>query len=207
MQTFDDAPPLPRVWFLNETQNELIQFQRDRFIVNWRQGAESEPYPRYARIRERFLYAYGLLTEFLGMEKLGEIAPTQCELTYVNHMPAGEGWATAGELDHVVTVWENAYSDNYLPIPEDAAFRARYRMDDDQGKPLGRLHIVCHPGIRVVDTNPIFAMNFTARGEPMPADLAGALRLFDIEHEWIVRGFASITTPRMHEIWRRKNGH
>src|SRR5580692_381298 len=25
VQTFDDAPPPPRVWFLNEAQNELIQ--------------------------------------------------------------------------------------------------------------------------------------------------------------------------------------
>jgi uncharacterized protein (TIGR04255 family) len=86
MQAFDDTPPLPRVWFLNEGQNELIQFQRDRFIVNWRQGAEAEPYPRYVRIRDRFQSAFALLREFLNAEKLGEIAPTQCELTYVNHI-------------------------------------------------------------------------------------------------------------------------
>jgi hypothetical protein len=30
--------------------------------------------------------------------------------------------------------------------------------------------------------------------------------LFDVEHEWIVRGFASITSTNMHEIWRRKYG-
>src|SRR5258708_4700431 len=132
MQTFDDAPPLPRVWFLNEGQNELIQFQRDRFIVNWRQGAEAEQYPRYVRIRARFLSAFALFTEFLKSEKLGETVPTQCELTYVNHIPAGKGWTTHGEADHVVTVWKNEYSDSYLSNPEDVAFFMRYRMHDEK---------------------------------------------------------------------------
>src|SRR5438477_13086670 len=42
VQTFDDAPPPARIWFLNEPHNELIQVQRDRLIVNWRAGAKSE---------------------------------------------------------------------------------------------------------------------------------------------------------------------
>jgi hypothetical protein len=103
-----------------------------------------------------------------------------------------------------VTVWKNEYSDSYLSTPEDVAFVTRYRMCDPKGAPLGRLHIGFHPAIRVTDKMPIFAMNLTARGEPRPADLKGALNLFDEQHEWIVRGFTSITTPRMHKFWRRK---
>jgi uncharacterized protein (TIGR04255 family) len=204
MRAFDDAPPLPRIWFLNESQNELIQFQRDRFIVNWRKGAEAEPYPRYGSIRRRFQSAFTLLADFLKSEEVGEIEPNQCELTYVNHMPAGEGWATHGEADHVVTVWKNEYSESYLSSPEDVAVAMRYRMHDGKGAPLGRLHITFHPAMRAADASPIFAMNLTARGEPKPADLDGALNLFDLQHEWIVRGFASVTTPHMHEIWRRR---
>jgi uncharacterized protein (TIGR04255 family) len=204
MHAFDDAPPLPRIWFLNEGQNELIQFQRDRFIVNWRQGAEAEPYPRYGRIRDRFLSAFAVFAEFLQSEKLGEIVPSQCELTYVNHIPSGEGWATHGEADRVITVWKNEYSDSYLSTPEDVAVAMRYRMHDERGTPLGRLHIMFHPAMRTTDLSPIFVMNLTARGEPRPSDLEGALNLFDRQHEWIVRGFASVTTLRMHEIWRRR---
>lgn len=204
MQTFNDAPPLPRVWFLNAAQNELVQLQRDRFIVNWRQGAEAESYPRYGSIRNRFLSDFAALVEFLKSEKLGEIMPTQCELTYVNHMPAGQGWARLGEAERVVTVWKNAYSDSYLSMPEDQAFAMRYRMHDANGTALGRLHIALHPAIRAADGTSILAMNMTARGEPKPADLEGSLKLFDAEHEWIVRGFASVTTPQMHEIWGRR---
>lgn len=204
MQAFSDAPPLPRVWFLNEAQNELLQFQRDRFIVNWRQGAEAEPYPRYASIRNRFRSAFDTLVGFLKSEKLGEIFPTQCELTYVNHMPAGQGWEQLGDVERVAMVWKNMYSDSYLSVPEDVAFGMRHRMHDEKGSPLGRLYITFHPAIRATDGTSIFAMNLTARGEPKPANLEGSLNLFDLEHEWIVRGFASVTSPQMHEIWGRR---
>ena len=206
VQAFDDAPPPPRVWFLNEPKNELIQVQRDRLIVNWRRGAHSIPYPRYTHIIERFRSALASFIKFAASEKLGEVAPTQCEVTYVNHMPSGLGWSKHGEIGHVITTWESRYSDGFLGIPEDVGFRVRYRMDDDTGSALGRLHVGLQPAYRATDGAPIFVLNLTARGRPRPADLAGAFRMFDREHEWIVRGFASVTTTRMHELWRRRDG-
>jgi uncharacterized protein (TIGR04255 family) len=206
VQTFDDAPPPPRVWFLNEAQNELIQVQRDRLIVNWRRGANSEPYPRYPHIIERFRSALATFVEFAKSEKVGAVVPTQCEVTYVNHMPSGLGWSKHGELSRVVTTWENRYSDGFLATPEDIGFRARYRMDDDTGRPLGRLHVLLQPAFNAVGGQPIFVLNLTARGKPEPADSAGLFRMFDHEHQWIVRGFTSITTKHMHELWRRRDG-
>src|SRR6266853_3619411 len=122
VQTFDDAPPPPRIWFLNEHQDELIQVQRDRLIVNWRKGAQAEPYPRYIRIIERFRSALSSFTEFTATHKLGDVVPMQCEVTYVNHMPSGLGWSKHGELDLVVTKWQKQYSDAYLSALEDVGF-------------------------------------------------------------------------------------
>jgi uncharacterized protein (TIGR04255 family) len=206
LRAFDDAPPLPRVWFLNEAQNELVQVQRDRLIVNWRQGARSEPYPRYDSIRSRFSSALNVFSSFAASEKLGEIIPMQCEVTYVNHILAGEGWSTHADLDRVITMWENRYSESYLPRPEDAAFQTRFLMADEGGMPLGRLHVQLQSAYRSVDKHPIFELNLTARGAPQSADFAAAFRLFDQQHEWIVRGFACLTEKEMHSIWRRKNG-
>jgi hypothetical protein len=155
---------------------------------------------------KRFRFALDTFKGFAASENLGEITPVQCEVTYVNHIQAGEGWSEHGELSNVVTTWQNTYSDSYLPAPEDVQFRARYQIADEDGKPLGRLYILFQPAYRSTDGKPIFAMNVIARGAPTPADLDGTFRLFDREHEWIVRGFASVTTPRMHKIWRRKNG-
>jgi uncharacterized protein (TIGR04255 family) len=204
-QMFDDAPPLPRVWFLNEGKNELVQIQRDRLIVNWRQGATPEPYPRYGSIISRFQKSLKILSDFVRLEKLGDIQPSQCELTYVNHMPAGQGWSNHGELERVLNIWTNRYSDHYLSAPEDAGLRARFRMKDENGNPIGRLHIFFQPAYRATDHLPIFIMNLTGRGKPNPPDMDGVMTLFSREHEWIVKGFTSMTTPHMHEIWGRKD--
>ncbi len=48
------SPPVPRVWFLNETGTELVQVQQDRFVHNWRKVGTGDVYPRYERVREVF---------------------------------------------------------------------------------------------------------------------------------------------------------
>src|SRR5262249_17490048 len=48
-------PPIPRFWFMNENRVELIQFQVDRFVRNWRKVGDDITYPRYEAIRARFL--------------------------------------------------------------------------------------------------------------------------------------------------------
>jgi uncharacterized protein (TIGR04255 family) len=205
-ETFNDAPPMPRVWFLNGPQNELVQLQRDRLIVNWRQGAGSAPYPRYANIIERFKAALTLFTEFLELENLGSLVPNQCEITYVNHILPGGEWRSHSEVSRIVTVWTDQYSDSYLGTPEDAAFFARYVMTDSRGESKGRLHVSAQPGFRRTDNLPILVLNLTARGAPSPASTEGVLSLFDKEHEWIVRGFTSITSDRMHKEWGIRDG-
>jgi uncharacterized protein (TIGR04255 family) len=205
VEMYSDAPPLPRVWFLNDRENELVQIQRDRLTVNWRQGASPEPYPRYASVIKRFREALGILAEFVRTEDLGVLAPTQCEVTYVNHILPGSVWSKHSDLDRVIATWRNEYSDSYLEAPEDAGFRVRYRMNDEQGNPIGRLHVMLHPAYRSADSLPILVLNLTGRGKPANADSDQVFSLLDREHEWIVRGFASLTSKQMHHLWRRRN--
>src|SRR5258708_1658 len=46
----------PRFWFLNKEGTELLQFQADKLIHNWRQvdGQPGAEYPRYETIVGRF---------------------------------------------------------------------------------------------------------------------------------------------------------
>jgi hypothetical protein len=46
-------------------------------------------------------------------------------------------------------------------------------------------------------------LTLTARGAPIGAGVAGALEFLDLGRRWIVRGFADLTTERMHIAWRR----
>lgn len=84
---------LGRLWLLNEMGTEMIQLQSDRFIKNWRKVETGEHYPRYQRvIKPAFLEDFEAFKDFIHEEKLGSIAVNQCEVTYVNHIVAGEGW-------------------------------------------------------------------------------------------------------------------
>ena len=198
-------PPVNRCWFMNAGRSELLQVQRDRFIANWRKHSQQDQYPRYERVRDIFLTGLQRFQEFVKREELGTIVPNQCEVTYVNRIVAGKGWEKAGELGNVVTVWSQQYSDEFLSQPEDVRFNIKYSMVNDDGQQVGRLHISLEPKLSAEDNTLIFIMVLTARGKPEGEGIEGALRFFDRGRKYIVRGFTSITTPRMHEIWRRRD--
>ena len=42
-----------RLWFVGEQNNHLLQFQPDRFLLNWRRSDQGS-YPRYEVIADRF---------------------------------------------------------------------------------------------------------------------------------------------------------
>jgi uncharacterized protein (TIGR04255 family) len=200
-----ETPPVPRVWFLNQPGTELIQVQQDRFIHNWRKVGEGDKYPRYEPIRDTFRSELATFQAVLARENLGQIVPNQCEVTYVNHIVAGSGWKTHGELGNVLTVFHNAYSDEKLREPEDVRLALRYVLRDEKAEPIGRLHISAQPVFRRSDNQPMLALTLTARCRPASEQLDDLNRTLDFGRDAIVRAFASVTTPEMHKIWRRKD--
>ncbi len=199
------GPPAPRCWFLNRDGTELIQVQQDRFVRNWRKVGDETTYPRYEKhLRSSFESDLKCFEAFLQREQIGDLKPNQCEVTYVNHIAADRGWKDHGELGAVVTVFERSFSDGFLDVPEDAGLRLRFMMSDQDGKPIGRLHIAIDPGYRSRDNQPLLSMNLTARGAPCGDGIDGVMSFLDVGRQWVVRGFASITTPEMHKLWGRK---
>jgi uncharacterized protein (TIGR04255 family) len=198
-----EKPETPRCWFLNQLGNELVQVQKDRFVVNWRKIGEESQYPRYEQLRERFRSDFGLLQKFVEREKLGELRIAQCEVTYVNHILAGKGWDRHGELDRVLSLWDSSQRESFLPEAEEIRFASRYVFSDKQGQPIGRLHLNLQPAFLKKDGAPILILTLIARGKPLGEGIEGALAFLDTGRKWIVRGFTSITTESMHQIWGR----
>lgn len=196
-------PPLPRCWFLNEAGTELIQIQKDRFAQNWRKTGGDEEYPRYDHLRETFESELRQFEDFLRRERIGAIVANQCEVTYVNHIVAGRGWDTHGDLANVLSLFGGEPSEGFLPDMEEARLSGSYIIPDGDGPPLGRLRFSIDPVYRREDDQPMFLLNMVARGRPDGDGTDGVLRFLDTGHTWIVRGFAAITTPHMHKIWRR----
>lgn len=201
-----EGPPPIRLWFLNAEGSELIQIQADMFARNWRrQGQEKWEYPRYTRMRSAFETDLGSFVEFLKDEGLGEFAPIQCGLTYVNHIEV-EGLAESfGNLDKVLTLWR--FPDvSGVPKPEFATLQTRSRFKDPSGNFVGQLYVSVAPGFRRKDDSPIIMLTLSARGKPRSAIMDGVLDFLDMSHEVIVEAFLALTTKEAQELWGRQNG-
>lgn len=188
-----------RLWLLDESGSEMIQVQSDRFIKNWRKAAVSGTYPRYEHvIRPAFNSDFAEFKAFVAEENLGAVQVNQCEVTYVNHIVAGEGWERWDQVESVFSFWPTNGQDAFPGRTEDLACHLRFPVTGDDGAWLGRLHVDIHPAYRGTDGCPMYVMTLTARGRS-----GGDVEFFDVGRQWIVRAFASLTTPKMHEIWRR----
>ncbi|HUE08033.1 MAG TPA: hypothetical protein VMP41_11445, partial [Acidimicrobiales bacterium] len=59
------------------------------------------------------------------------------------------------------------------------------------------------PAFQREDNQPVIALTLLARGAPRTTDATGVVEFLRLGHEWIVRGFADLTTAAMHDEWER----
>lgn len=196
-----------RTWLLTGDGHYLVQLQADRLVLNWRRLGGDLEYPRYTALRERFAQLVELLEEVLRDNELDPATTNFVELSYINEIsvPGSDPGGAHPSLEAIFRVVDWSLADGFLGPPEDAQLQARWRIPTDQlphGATVGRLYFVASPGFRVIDQFPIYATNLVARIVP-PAGAAAdqAIEILDVGHDWIVRGFAELTTPAMHELW------
>lgn len=203
---FMAADAMIRYWFVSVDGKQLLQLQRDRFIHNWRVRGPEDEYPRYEPLRAAFESEILIFQDFLKEYGLGEIRCNQCEVTYINAIgPSEEIEDPNRDLDKIFTIWCERFSDDSLKHTERGRFTASYLMPNHVGdEPLGRLHISAIPGVRQRDSMPVIRFSLTARGKPSDESVASALEWLDRGRASVVRGFAAVTTKRMHNLWGRK---
>lgn len=185
--------PLPRIWFINSCDDQLVQFQKDRFYFNWRK--RKSDYPRYPHVIGSFETVFEKVNGVLRDFEIGEIEPVEYELTYINRIPRGMGWETIDDLPLVFSdfVW-NKKASRFLPSPADVRWTASFSLPEKRG----RLVINLMPAIGTEDELPILVYELKAHGFDSDIDIRD---WFDLAHEWIVRGFTDLTTKKMHKIW------
>lgn len=194
-----ESMPIPRIWFTNEQEGEMIQVQNDRFIKNWRKPGDGYRYPHYDEtVRPHFDRDFGIFVAFLENNRLGTPRVNQCEVTYVNHILAGDGWTGYGEIDRIFTFWRPPEQSPPGAV-EDVRLHSRFVIPGAAGRPIGRLHVDVQPGVRTSDHHPMYVMHLTARGI-----VGDGVDFLDVGREWIVTTFKNLTTESMHRLWRMK---
>jgi len=193
-------PPLPRVFFIHKDPVWLIQLQPDRFIHNWRKEGR-DFYPRYPVVFNKFWNAWERFLEFVKKEGLDDPLINQLEISYINHIPMGEGWTSLADLGMIFSDFSWRCERRFLSNPESFGLRISFFLPDSQG----RLHVSVKHAVRVADNHPVLLCELTARGMPKNEDFSSIKDWFNLGREWIVRGFADLINEKTQkEQWGRK---
>lgn len=183
----------PRVWFISRTDDQIVQVQRDRFLCNWRKTSTQQVYPRYEAVSGTFFRQFAQYRDFVRTETGKELTLVQCELTYVNHIVDGALAGFAG-IGGILPDLSWRATDRYLPSPSGIETRFSFDRPDRRS----RMHAKINTGRRTIDDSPVVILDLTVRG--FDPDLVA---WFASAHEWIVRGFADLTSGAAHRNWGR----
>lgn len=195
--------PWPRILLISADGQSLIQLQIDRFLFNWRTSDDGDEYPRFATVYSTFKKSLQRFQAFLAAQKLPAIQPQLFELTYFNWIPQGEAWTSGEDLDRMFKdfTWRRSRG-RFLPPPVRVDWGAAFEFPDGAGTLSARVR----PAIRKRDQKQLMNLELTARGFGGDPSEEGVEKWFSGAHEWIVRGFADMTTERIQKtIWGRES--
>ena len=195
-----DKFPLPRVWFIHENENELIQVQRNRFLHNWRKRRPDDEYPGYKTVIENFERYLSRFEEFLLEENLGNFVAKEYELTYIDLIPKGHGWENPGNLENV---FSNLLSLTRQGIPLNNIRGINWQIILDLPGGLGQLRASIRSAQRISDNQEVLHMEFNALSnqpyQPMRT-------WFEDAHNAITKLFSSLVNDEIQEkFWGRKS--
>jgi len=195
-----DVPIPSRLWFLNKDETELLQFQGDRFGRNWRKLPPLDnSYPRFESMIADFSSDLESLAGFCRRNEIGSLEPNQCELTYVNFVPARA--LEQMQLNAVAVLKVMQFGPGAAP----AAFNTScgFVLQGEEGVPFGRLHLQTGTVTRVDGVEGL-NITLTARGSPRERNVQSSVERLIEFRERIVRTFDSVTSESAHRAWGRK---
>jgi uncharacterized protein (TIGR04255 family) len=199
------ADALPRAYFRNPDAGELVQVQPDRFTFNWLKTGADHAYPHSEATFERFSSLYQDFETFVASRGLGQIRIIQCELTNVNVVPVSDVGESFSDVATVLKMpeWK---TDSESVCLEGQVAGARHLMLNDEGKPIGRVHSMGQPALRVSDGELTFRLDIVARGAPLGEGLAGAHAFFEEAVSAINSVFLATTTKAGRQFWGEYDG-
>lgn len=186
--------PLPRIWFINESENELIQVQRNCFLHNWRKIQPDDEYPGYKIVFDNFNVYLSHFQDFLKSQDLGYIVPKVYELSYIDLILSGQEWENLGDL---AKVFPNLLKSKLLNNMSSINWYTTFHLPDD----LGQLSIWIRNSQLTLENQHI-QIEFRALSSQPYQPMQD---WFEIAHNAIVELFSNLISDDIQEKkWGRK---
>ena len=198
---FSNVPDLARICFIHQTDTEIIQVQRDRFTFNWRKSGPDPVYPGFSAICEKFEGFYTRFIQTVKNMQIGEVAPAQYELTYIDQLRHGDGWETLDNIGKIYPLFSHSsQTQSFWSGMEAVNFHASFPVEDLHG----RLHLALSNRIKMPEQTPILQTDFTVRGFPEGTEDA-VIEWFKSARDHIRAKFVSMFSDDIQtRIWGRK---
>lgn len=185
-----------RFWFLSPEKDELIQFQQDRLLHNWRKmGDNANEYPRFEKMILNFADEISRFESYIDSIENQKLACNQVEISYINNIILKDS------DENNASNWVNFLKFGEQ-LPDDVACSFRHSILGVNKIPVGRLHCEfvsssSRGGERM------FVLTLTVRGAPQTSNATAAIDFLKMGREVIVNEFAAITTDSAHRLWGR----
>lgn len=185
-----------RFWFLRDGGAELIQFQNDRLLHNWRKvGDKTNGYPRFETMVAEFQTELEKLERYIGTLTTQQLQINQCEISYINHIKLNR---STGESPSDWLSFVNFESER----PDDFSIAFRETFRDSEGKPVGRFYAEATLGY-LPDGTEIIVLSLSVKGAPLGTNIQYGLEFLALGRNKIVERFVELTTDEAHQKWER----
>lgn len=198
------ADSLPRAAFRNAEAGELIQVQPDRFGFNWIKTGGDHEYPHSEATLDRFFQLFELFSYYISKRGLGDISIIQCELTNVNIIPVSDVGQSFADIATVLKLAPLSVNFAQLQL-ENQLVGSKYLILDHKGEPIGRVHALGQPSLRIPDKEEVYRLDISARGAPLSPDIEGVRQFFDQAVSAVNGVFLASVTSAGRQFWGEHN--
>lgn len=184
----------PRLWFVSKDEHQLVQFQSDRFVANWRRLGPKGQYPRFENIVDEFKRGILLLDEFARKKFASKVSVNQVEITYINIIPL----SSCEDIENWINI--------SLPIDkgiDNFVLNLPITIFND-GKPSARLFQEAQFVVIPEDNSSAIRLSFTYRGPPSSDKISDAIDFMKAGRSAIVQHFDKFTTTKAHKAWGKR---
>lgn len=184
--------------FKGKDDTTLVQFQRDRFLYNWRKLDSKKPYPRYEKVIGAFLKNYAAFESCLAEMKLPNATIEMLELSYINLIPI----SSFGGLKNLGDIFEDiSWKKRAANTPQPTKFSLLWQFNVPQNKSLMNVHTVM---VQSPETGEdMLRVELSVKGQAPDVEISQCKNWFDNSREAIVNTFTDLTTVKAHKLWGR----
>ena len=187
-----------RFWFVSADDSELIQFQGDRLIHNWRKRENSKnEYPRFDNMIKKYQREIQKLDKYMRAFDVKGLSINQCELTYTNKIDLNS--------DRKSEDFSNLFSFLDFGALNFDDFRMNFRsvLSDKEGQPYGRLICDMTTAKRSNDDKGIIQLALTVRGAARDGSISAGIDFLTESRDLIVLTFDDMASQAAHQRWGR----